>query len=548
MRGTKSARWVASAIVVALAATAACTSDNGDDGNGGKPGKGGTVDPDGIVRLANSEPQATLHPANSQDTAGGQVIKGLFSSLVDYDDKSELVMVNAESVESDDATTWTVKLKKGWKFHDGSDVTAQSYIDAWNWSANIENDQKNSFWFADIKGYDDVHPEKGKPKTDKMAGLKVVDDHTFTIELNNRVSYYPYKLAYNAFSPLPSAFFDDPKAYGTKPVGNGPYQFVSWDRKKKIVVKRFDDYAGPDKAKNGGVEYVNYQTLEAEYDAVKSGNADILTTVPPRDLPKYHDDKGVTAVDAPMAGIMSLQLNFQAKGWEDVDPKILQGISQAINREQISKTVLRGSRVPASSLVGPNVKGYVEGVAGDYTKYDPAAAKKLIADGGGVPNNEIFIQYNADGGHKEWVEAVCNSIRQAIDVECKGDSKPDFQTDLDVREAGDVKTFYRGGWVLDYPINVNFLKELFHSKASANYGKFNNKKVDDLFKAGDQAASLEETVKAYQDAEKAMFEEGTLPAIPLFYYQTNAAHGAKVRGVEFDLANFAIVQNVEVLK
>ncbi|MDK1476741.1 ABC transporter substrate-binding protein [Streptomyces sp. 549] len=543
MRGAKSAKWVASAIVVALAATA-CGGGSGDSDEGGKGG----YDPDGIVKLANSEPQALLQPANSQDTAGGQVIKGLFTPLVDWDEKGELQMMNAESVESDDAQTWTVKLKKGWTFHDGEEVTAKSYVDAWNWAANIENEQKNSYWFEDIKGYEDVHPEKGKPSKTEMEGLKVVDDQTFTIELKNKVSYFDFKLAYNCWSPLPSKFYDDPEAYGKKPVGNGPYKFKSWDRKKKISVVRFDDYKGPDKAKNGGVDYVNYQTAEAEYDAVKSDKADIITMVPPRDLPKYKDDLGDRAVDAPMAGIQTLQLNFKAKGWEDVDPLVLRGISQAIDRDTITKTVLNGTRDPANSLTAPNLQGHEPEVGGDYAKFDPEAAKKNIKDGGGVPNDEIFLQYNADGGHKEWVEAVCNSIRQATGVECTPDSKPDFQTDLNIRESGDVKTFYRGGWVLDYPVNVNFLKEQYFSTAGANYGKFSNKKVDELFKKGDQAETLEETVKAYQEAEKYMFEEVAMPAIPLWYYKTNAGHSTKVDNVKFDLANFAIVQDVQVKK
>jgi oligopeptide transport system substrate-binding protein len=542
MRGAKRAKWVASAIVVALAATA-CGGGN-DDENGGA---GGEADPDGIVRLANVEPQDLLQPANSQDTAGSQVLKGLFSQLVDYDGNGDIVMVNAESVESDDAITWTVRLKKGWKFHNGEDVTAKSYVDAWNWAANIENNQKNSYWFSDIKGYEDVHPEEGKPSEDAMEGLKVVDDYTFTIELSDRVSYFDYKLAYNSWSPLPSGFYDDPEGYGEKPVGNGPYKFKSWERKKKIVVERYDDYRGPNKARNGGVEYIVHSGLEAEYTAVTSGKADISAQVSSRDLPKYHEDFGDRAIDADMAGIQTLQLNFEAPGWEDVDPRVLRGISQAIDRDTITRTVLYGSRVPATSLVSPNVQGYDESVGAEYTRYDPAGARKLVEEGGGVPNDEIHIQYNADGGHKEWVEAVCNSIREAIDVECLGDSKPDFQTDLDAREAGEVKSFYRSGWVLDYPVNVNFLKEQYFSKADANYGKFNNGKVDELFRKGDRAESLEGTVKAYQEAEKYMFEEVAMPAIPLWYYQTNAVHSENVDNVKFDLANFAIVEDVEVI-
>ncbi|MBB1253913.1 ABC transporter substrate-binding protein [Streptomyces sp. OF3] len=545
MRGAKSAKWVASAIVVALAATACGGNDSSNDGGKGE------VDPNGVFRLTNSEPQGNLQPANSRDTASGQVIKGLFSQLVDYkkDGSAELVYVNAESVETEDNRTWTVKLKKGWKFHDGEEVTSKSFVDAWNWAANIDNNQQNSYWFADIKGYEDVHPSKGKPKAKEMSGLKVVDDHTFTIELTEPVTYFNYKLAYSAWSPLPSKFYDDPKAYGDKPVGNGPYKFVSWERKKKITLERYDEYQGPDKAENGGVELVVYNTLEAQYQAVASEKADVITQIPPRDLPKYRQDFGDRAIDAPMAGVQSIVPVFYGDQWklgDEKNAKLRQGLSMAIDRKTITDKVLNGSRVPATGFVGPNVLGFQEGVLGEVAEYNPEKAKKTIEDAGGVPGNKVHIQYNADGGHKEWVEAVCNNIRQNTGVECIPDAKVDFQTDLNTRDAKKVKSMYRGGWVLDYPVNVNFMRELYETGADSNTGFFSSKKVDELFKKGDSAADLDGTVKAYQEAEKELVKE--MPAIPLWYYSTQAAHSKKVNNVEFDLANFLLMHKVKVVK
>ncbi|CAM5232678.1 ABC transporter substrate-binding protein [Streptomyces tanashiensis] len=63
------------------------------------------------------------------------------------------------------------------------------------------------------------------------------------------------------------------------------------------------------------------------------------------------------------------------------------------------------------------------------------------------------------------MDAVCNSIRNATSVHCVGDGKPDFQADLQARNTNQVKRVYRAGWVPDYPVNANFLKELYHSKA-----------------------------------------------------------------------------------
>lgn len=214
MRGAKSAKWVAGAAIIALAATAC----GGSDSDSGKDMNSGKADPNGILTAQLGEPQNPLQPANAKESQGSRVLRTIFSGLVDYEPGTgKLTYVNAESVTPNaDSSVWTVKLKPGWKFHDGTTVTSKSFVDSWNWSANVKNNQTNSSWFQDIKGYEDVHPAKGKPKADKMSGLKIVDDNTFTISLTGPVSYFAYKLGYDVWAPLPESFFKDPAAASTR--------------------------------------------------------------------------------------------------------------------------------------------------------------------------------------------------------------------------------------------------------------------------------------------------------------------------------------------
>ncbi|MFI5669188.1 ABC transporter substrate-binding protein [Streptomyces sp. NPDC051704] len=545
MRGAKSAKWVAGAIVVALAATACGGNDKGD-----AAGKG-EVDPNGIYSVEVGEPEKLLQPADTMESNGSIVMSGLFSQLVDYDADGQLTMVNAESVESKDSKLWTVKLKPGWTFHDGTKVTAESYVKAWNWAANINNKQGNASWFADIKGFDALHPEAegAKPTAEALEGLKVVDENTFTIELGNAVPYFAYKLGYEVFSPLPESFYKDPKAAGEKPVGNGPYKFKSWEHKKQIELTRFDDYKGENKAKNGGVILKNYSTLETAYEDLKSGNVDVLRQIGPKDLPVYRNDLGDRAVDQAYSAIQTLAIAFYADQWKTpkpVDPKVLQGLSMAIDRDTITKTVLQGTREPATGWVAKGVLGYTPNATGDVTKYNPAKAKELITAGGGVPNNEISIQFNSDGGHKEWVDAVCNSITQATGVKCTGDAKPDFQADLQARKSKQVKSIYRSGWVLDYPVNANFISDLFRTGAGGNQGGFSNPDLDAKIAAADTAASLDESVKAYQAVEKDLVNY--MPSIPLWYYKVNAGFSEKVQNVKYAQDGDPILEGVEVKK
>ncbi len=526
MRGAKSAKWVAGAIVVALAATACGGggSDSGDDMNAGK------ADPNGILVAQLGEPQNPLQPANAKESQGSRVLRTLFSGLVDYEPGTgKLSYINAESVTPNaDSSVWTVKLKPGWKFHDGTPVTSKSYVDSWNWSANVKNNQTNSSWFQDIKGYEDVHPEKGDPKATAMSGLKVVDDSTFTISLSGPVSYFAYKLGYDVWAPLPEGFFKDPKGYGQKPVGNGPYKFVSWDHKKLIKVRKFDGYTGPNKAKNGGIDFKNYTTAEAAYSALRSDQLDWIEQIPVTALKNYKQDLGDRAIDQEYSAVQSLVPAFYTPQFKNINPKVIQGLSMAIDRETITKTVLNGTREPADSYVARGVLGYKAGALGDVTKFDAAKAKALIKEGGGVPGNKISIQFNADQPHKAWVDAVCNSIRQSTGVECTGDSKPDFQTDLNARDAKKVKSLYRGGWVLDYPVNSNFMRDLYGTTAAGNTSGYSNKEFDALTAKADKAKTLDETVKMYQEAEQLL--KNNMPSIPLWFYKNNSGQSRNVFG------------------
>ena len=90
--------------------------------------------------------------------------------------------------------------------------------------------------YITIKGYDKLQDGDKLKGDEQLEGLKVVNDHEFTVDLNRSDSVFAIKVGYNAFAPLPESFFKDPKAFGEKPVGNGPYKFQSWDHDNQIVL------------------------------------------------------------------------------------------------------------------------------------------------------------------------------------------------------------------------------------------------------------------------------------------------------------------------
>ncbi|GHF43843.1 peptide ABC transporter substrate-binding protein [Kitasatospora xanthocidica] len=546
MRGGSQAKWVVAAVAVALAATA-CSSSS-DSSSGGS--SDGAVNAQGVFSYQSAEPQRPLQPANAMENQGGRIVKQLFTGLVDYDPATGALRNQvADKIETTDSKTYTVTLKSGWTFHDGTPVTASSFVKSWNWSANPANNQINSDWFSDIVGYDAVHPDKdkGAPTAKEMSGLKVIDDTHFTIELSDTVSYFTYKLGYSAFFPLPEGFFSDPEGYGQKPVGNGPYKFVSWEHNKAITLAAYDKYTGTNKAKNGGIVFRAYTSPEAAYKDLMSDTLDVLDQVDSTDLPKYKDDLGKRAVDQAQGAIQNISFALYNAEWTDpAKAKVRQGLSMAIDRDTITKTVLNNSRQPADSFVAPGVMGYKAGTCGDACKYNPEKAKQLITEGGGVPGGKIGIIYNSDGGHKEWVDAVCNSIRQATGVECLGDPKPDFKTSRDIITKKAVPSMMRTGWVQDYPLNANFLRDVYGTGAAANDAGYSSAEFDKLSHEADAATSVEKTADLYQQAEAVLAKD--MPAIPLWYYKTNSGYSKKVQNVKFNSFGDPVYTDVEVKK
>ncbi|GGV47131.1 hypothetical protein GCM10010495_76020 [Kitasatospora herbaricolor] len=110
-------------------------------------------------------------------------------------------------------------------------------------------------------------------------------------------------------------------------------------------------------------------------------------------------------------------------------------------------------------------------------------------EGGGVPGNRLTITYNADGGHKEWVDALCNSIRQNTGVECVGDPKVDFKTARTAITGHTVNGAFRTGWIQDYPLNANLLADVYRTGAASNDFGYSSPQFDQLADQADRTTA-----------------------------------------------------------
>ncbi|WP_369233478.1 ABC transporter substrate-binding protein [Streptomyces sp. R21] len=543
MRGATHAKWAACAAAVALAATA-CGGGGGDSGGGGN----GT----GVVASSWGDPQNPLEPANTNEVQGGKVLDMIFRGLKRYDAKTGAAQdMLADKIETTDSQNFTITIKNGWKFSNGEAVTAKSFVDAWNYGASLKNNQKNAYFFGYIDGYDKVHPDTGSQSADTLSGLKVTGTNTFTVKLNQKFSTFPDTLGYAAYSPLPKAFFDDHAAWVKKPVGNGPYTIDSYTKGSKMSLRKWDGYSGTDKAQNGGVDLKVYTDNNTAYTDLLAGNLDLVDDVPAAQLKNAKSDLSGRYINTPAGIIQTLAFPFYDKKWNASGvEKVRKGLSMAINRDQITETIFQKTRTPATDWTSPVLGekgGFQDGLCGDACKYDPTEAKKLVQEGGGIPGGQVKISYNADtGSHKEWVDAVCNSINNAMgnNKACVGNPVGTFADFRNQIGQHKMPGPFRAGWQMDYPLIQNFLQPLYYTNASSNDGQWSNKDFDKLVNQANAETDRAKAVKLFQQAEEVVRDN--MAAIPLWYQNGSAGYSDKVSNVALNQFSVPVYNEIKV--
>lgn len=542
MRLSRRTRLASVALIAAGSLVlAACGGGSDEKGEGG--GGGST---DAVITSFSTQPQNPLVPTNTNEVGGGNIVDLIFAGLISYKSDGSSENEVAESIESKDNKLWTVKIKSGWKFSDGSAVTAKSFVDAWNYGADPANKQLSAYFFYPIEGTDEAGATVDGAKT--ISGLKVVDDTTFTIQLKQPESDFPSRLGYSAFFPLPEAAFKDIEAFGKKPIGNGPYDFKSMQNNVEAVLVPSKTYEGVRPAKNGGVTLKFYENPDTAFSDVQAGNLDVLDQVPPSALSTYQDDNTIQAFNEPGSPNATITIPESLEGFEKGEAGNLrrQAISKAINREEITDKIFDGSRVPSTDFSSPLMPGFTEEIEGqDVLKFDAAEAKKLWDQAEAIEpfKGEFVIAYNGDGpGNKEWVEATVNQIKNNLEIDAKPKAFATFAELRDEVTNRTIGTAFRTGWQPDYPSIYNYLAPIFGTGAGSNDGDYSNKKFDDLLKQASGAQDEDERYKLLADAQAILFEE--LPAIPLWNTSIAAAAADGVKNVEFNWQNKPELQNI----
>jgi oligopeptide transport system substrate-binding protein len=362
-----------------------------------------------------------------------------------------------------------------------------------------------------------------------MSGLKVVDDTTFTVTLSAPFSEFAAQLGYAAFFPLPAGFFADRKAFEAHPIGDGPFQFVSYTKGKDLLVKRYDGYAGTPKPSIGGVDFRFYTDLDKAYADVLANKLDYLSFTPWSTALGGKIKKDLPAGRRAAYTYLGYQaIAFPVTDKQYADRRVRQAISMAVDRVDLIKQVFDGGRTPADGLVAPNVQGHLADQCGELCTYQPEKAKQLF-DSTGF-RGPIVLTSNIDSGNQQWMEVICGQIQKALDHECRFRPEPtlgEFRKKLD---SGSIDAVFRSAWVADYPSIDNFLNPLFRTGGASNVFRYSNPQVDDLLARADAAPSKDEGEQLYQQAEKLVIQD--MPVIPIWWQSATAAWATRVHNAQ----------------
>ncbi len=515
------ARKFGKLLILLVALTLAAAACGGDDTGGGTKVKG----KEGGAAIGSFENPDALDPALSTTTTSAEVLNRVFDSLVHYDFKTASVLKTGAADDftvSADATKITFKLREGAKFHNGDDVTAQSFVDGITRVALKVNASELAYHLEGIKGFADA--QAGKANT--LPGVhQGANENELVIELESANAEFVTRTGHTVFSPVPKSATNADgtlnKDFNLQPIGNGPYKMDGkWQENVQIKVSKFADYNGKVKGFLDSITWKIIDTIENQYLEFQGGTVD-YANVPPEQYDAADAEYGAGFVDQLSAILTYVAVNNSAAPFKG-NAKLRQAFSMAINREEIIKAVFAGRRIPATSIIPKVSVGHRPDVC-KYCKFNLTEAKRLLEESGGVPKQTIVLTYNSDGAHADWIAATAAQLEKNLGIKTKIVPKQPFGEYLKFIDTDAVgPALIRLGWAQDYPTPDNWVRALFHSKAGDNHSRYSNPDVDRLTTDAQKTIDPAKRLKLQQDAEDIILED--MPVIPMWYSQSGSVY------------------------
>lgn len=449
--------------------------------------------------------------------------------LTEFDGEYKLNPMGAKSwTQSADGLTWTFKLQDGLVWSDGEPLTAADYAFALQRAAKSGYDF-NWYWaFAGgIKGWSDVTDHGADPAS---LGIKAVDATTLEVTTDAPKSYFPGVAA--LWYPVPKHVVDklgDAYALNLATlVSSGPFMVKAWEKSNNtMTLVKSPTYKGPWPAQIDTlvldtqmgppeVGFPAYMAGEADWTSLNTGQVPVLTAQSPDAIRK-------NAVFA----VYYLAFDVNKAPFDNAD--VRKAFQAAVNRDELTSTVLKDVAVSAKSILAPSYPGYQKKIA-DEAKFDPKAAQAEMAKAGfpggkGFPPIEIW--YREQGGYNAAIAAPMLQYLQAqfktilgVDMNIKSMPGKDWTAALKERS----NSLFLAPYEYDYLDPSNFY-DLFKTGGRHHYAYPD---YDKLVNAADAGSDWNQRLDAYGKAEQLLIDSAAL--VPLVHPVTIAAVGAKLAG------------------
>jgi peptide/nickel transport system substrate-binding protein len=434
----------------------------------------------------------TMHPYAHTTTQVYPTWKHVIEPLVEWSwSKKQIVPILAESWSNPDNNTWLFKLKKGIKFHDGSEFTAADVVHSYT-RIQKDPDSKQASSIAHV----DV--------------IETVDRYTVRLRTKRPDAALVFRLA--------QRFITNKAAYdrlgGAKAdrlaLGTGPYKFKDWVRGQWFVLEKNSGYAHSDhKPTVDQIVFRNIPESEVAITTLLNREVDIISNVPPESAPRVSGSARIES--ARTINIMFLGMHTSVPEFKN--KLVRQAVNYAIDREALTKHVLKGYAYPMEAPVGPDQYGYSPEISPKYT-HNPAKAKQLLSQAGYA--NGFDVDFLVPVGQYNKVKDVAEAIGgmlNAVGIRAKLRTQ-DQDSGFAAIQNGKVGMYIFGrGSVVD---PSEYLHQYFRTGVTKRL-EFSSPTVDAALIAEQASFDPAQRVKLLQKAMSALMDEA--PVAWLYQYQ-----------------------------
>lgn len=520
-------------LVLSMFLAACGGKDNADSGEkGGDKGEKKSDVPQELRVNINSEPPS-LHPGLATDSTSGNVLRQVLEGLTRINKDGEPEPAAAKDIKvSDDLKVYTFELRDA-QWSNGDPVTAKDFETAWKWVLDPANQSEYAELLYYIKGASAAHSGQGSLDD---VGIKVVDDKTLEVTLENPTPYFTELTAFYTYLPFNSKVAEANPNWandaGENYTSNGPFVLSQWAHSDKVVLEKNDKYWDADTVKLDKIEMYMINDPNTELSMFESGELDWAGTPTgnlPTDAMQALKDEGRLTTHT-IAGVYKYKFNTTVAPFDNVN--IRKAFALAINRQELIDNITQGEQVPAMALVPPTM--FPENEKGYFKDNDVEKAKEYLQKGleemGLKDASElpaISLSYNTSEAHQKIAQAIQDMWKNNLGVEVSLDNQ-EWKVYLEKLDTLDYQ-IGRLGWLADFNDPITFLDIYRDPKGGNNDTGWSNKEFQDLLAKSATEADHEKRMQILKDAEAVFMDE--MPVAPIYFYTFNWVKAENLKDV-----------------